>query len=418
MHWKKRLVLFVFAASYSLLLNAQDSAFLSLSEIMERIEIAYPEIQMYDAKIKSINARVEGARSWMPPVASFGLDRFPYRLSNLRMKDDPMNQAGFMLSVEQMIPNTAKLKAKENYLFSLSYIQQSNAEWRKNSLRSHAKILYYQRYIAEKKINVLKENAELLNVFIEVAEERYKYNQADLTTIYKAKAKLSELENMQRMLRSYIAESNIGLNSLMNRDINTHFDIDTGISVHNYEMSLEDTITLIRNDLVSIENAIKSMQLNREWMASAKKPDFGVRVQHMQMLGMPSQFTLMGMITIPMVSWSSKMYKSEIKSMNFEIEAMNNEKETMRLMALWMVREKLAMLKFEKKQLMTFESEIIPLYKRNFEINLLAYKQTTGSLFVLLDAWDMLLMKQIEYYDKYFIVLRLEAEYEYEIEKR
>lgn len=406
---------------FLLLINfsiAQETTHLSLPVIFQKIETSYPEILMYDSKIKSIQAQSEGTKAWMPPAASFGFDRFPYDFMMLNSKDDPMNQAGLMFSIEQMIPNSAKLNAKQNYFKSLSTVQQNNAGWTKNILTGHAKLLYYQRYISEKKSEVIKTNMDLLNLLINTAQDLYKYDQSDLSTIYKAQAKLKELQNMQSMLFSEISESNIGLNILMNRDISTQFSIDTIIPLHNYETEMPDTSLLNRDDIASMESSIQSMKLRQTWMASEKKPDFGVKVQHMQMFGMPNQFSAMGMITFPFAPWSSKMYKSDIKSMGFEIDAMRKETETMKLMALQMIQEKRAMLKFEKEQLNNYETEIIPAYQKNMETSLLAYKQNTGSFFVLLDAWDMLLMKQMEYLDKMNEVLKLEAEYEYEIEKK
>lgn len=398
---------------------AQDTTHLSLQTIFQKIETSYPEILMYDSKIKSIQAKAEGAKSWMPPTASFGLDRFPYDFTMLNSKDDPMNQAGLMFSVEQMIPSGAKLNAKKNYISSLASIQQNNADWTKNILRNNAKLLYYQRYVAEKKMRTVKENLQLLNLFIATAEERYKYNQSDLSTIYKAQAKITDLKNMQSMLLSQIAESNIGLNILMNRDINTSFNIDTNIVLKNYEtFPFVDTSSVKRSDILSIKNSIVSMTLNQKYMSSFRKPDFGFKAQHMQMFGMPNQFSVMGMVTIPIVPWSSKMYKSEVKSMGFEIEAMLKEKETMQLMAVKMSSEKITMLRFEKEQLNYYESEIIPSYQKNLETSLLAYKQNTGSFFILLDAWDMTLMKQMEYLNKLNSVLKLQAEYEFETEKK
>lgn len=404
---------------HSALLVAQDSTHLGLRTIFHKIETSYPEILMYDSKIKSIRAQTEGAKSWMPPTASFGLDSFPYDFTMLKSKDDPMNQAGLMFSVEQMIPNNAKLNAKRNYISSLASVQQNNVGWTKNILRSNAKLLYYQRYVAEKKMKTVEENLRLLNLFIATANERYKYNQSDLSTIYKAQAKITDLKNMKSMLLSQMAESNIGLNILMNRDINTTFSIDTIIALNNYETLLfVDTSSIKRSDILSIESSIASMTLNQKYMSSFKKPDFGFKAQHMQMFGMPNQFSVMGMVTIPIAPWSSKMYKSEAKSMGFEIEAMQKEKETMQLMALKMSSEKLIMLRFEKEQLKNYESEIIPSYQKNLETSLLAYKQNTGSFFILLDAWDMTLMKQIEYLNKLDNVLKLQAEYEFETEKK
>lgn len=331
-----------------------------------------------------------------------------------------MNRAGITISVEQMIPNNKKLDARKNYLQSLSIVQQNNAAWTKNTFRYYAKYLYYQRLVAEKTLILVQENKELLTMLINTSEAKYPYNQSDLSTIFKAKAKLEELKNMEAMLLATIAESNIGLNTLMNREVNTTFAIDTSIVLENYELKSKytDTSAIKRSDILSMQNSINSMKLNKELMYAQRKPDFGVRFNHFQMLGMPNQYALMGMMTIPIAPWSSKMYKSEVKSMNFEIETMTKEKEGMQLMALRMINEKLVMLKYGKTQLSNFQSGIIPMYAKNFEANLLAYKQNTGNLFVLLDSWEMLLMKRMEYYSKTLEVLKIEADYEYETETK
>jgi outer membrane protein TolC len=150
-------------------------------------------------------------------------------------------------------------------------------------------------------------------------------------------------------------------------------------------------------------------------MAASRKPDFGVRAEHMQMFGMPNQFSLMGMVTIPIVPWAARMYKSEVKSMNYEIEAMQKEKESMQLMAARMIAEKLTMLKFASAQLKNYQESIIPAFRKSLDVNFIAYRQNTGSFASLMDAWDMLLMKQLEKMDKEEDVLKLNAAYEYEL---
>ncbi|MDX5482749.1 MAG: TolC family protein, partial [Hymenobacteraceae bacterium] len=127
-------------------------------------------------------------------------------------------------------------------------------------------------------------------------------------------------------------------------------------------------------------------------------------------------FSIMGMVTIPIAPWSSRMYKSEVRSMEFEIRAMENEKATMQLMANQMIRERITMLAYETRQLQNYETAIIPAYRSNLESNLLAYRQNTGNFFVLLDAWNMLLMKELERIDKLGQVFNLQAEYEYQQE--
>lgn len=386
----------------------------SLADLLERVETTYPDITKYEANLKAAQARAEGARSWMPPTFSAGLNRIPYNVSIMGNEMDPMNQAGLMFSLEQMIPNPAKLNAKENYYRSLGQIQQKNADWAKNSYRAQAKILYYNRYINEKRLAIIGESEELLGLFISTAENRYAYNQSELSNIYTLKARLEEVKNMRLMAEAGIAESSIGINTLLNRDPDLTFSIDTVMGGKEYVNISAVTAAQNRADIEAMESSIASMQLNREVMAAGRKPDFGVRVEHMQMFGMPNQFSLMGMVTIPIVPWSSGMYKSEVKSMNFEIEAMQKEKEGMQLMAGRMISEKLTMLKYEKAQLKNYQENIIPAFRKSLDVNFIAYRQNTGSFASLMDAWDMLLMKQLEKLDKEGNVLKLEAEYEYE----
>ena len=225
---------------------------------------------------------------------------------------------------------------------------------------------------------------------------------------------------METMAKAEVTESNIGLNTLMNQPTDAPILLDTVIVLKNYDSILlvQDTAFVQRSDITSMNSSINSMELNRAWMATGSKPDFGLRVSHMNMLGMPNQFSVMGMVTIPIVPWSSKMYKTEVQSMTYEIDAMNFEKENMKLMAVRMINEKLTMLKYEHQQFENYQKDIIPLYKKSMEANLLAYKQNTGNFFVLLDAWEMLFMKQLEKLDKLKLLLRLQTEYEYETERR
>jgi outer membrane protein TolC len=413
----KKILLFITLLFLLSLARAQDTTYISLERLLQQVETNYPSIIAYQYNIQSIQAKADGAKAWMPPTFSTGVMRWPYNLMMLNEKNDPMNQAGIAFSFEQMIPNQSKLNAKKNYINSLAEIEKSKSEWTKNELRREAKILYYNRFVTEKKQLILKESEEILKLLITTSEEKFSNNQSQLQSIYKAKARLAELSNMLLMLDQMIAESNIGLNILMVRDVNTAFQIDTSVSPRNYSINITDTSSVSnRSDITAMSNYIQSMKLEQKVMKIGNRPDFGVRAEHMQMFGMPNQWSVMGMMTIPIVPWSSKMYNSENKSMGFQIQSMEQEKLNMELMGKRMLSEKLAMLNYENAQYQSYIKNIIPAYENNLQANLLAYKQNTGDFFVLLDAWEMLLMKKLEAYDKLFNILKLEADYEYEKE--
>ena len=413
---KKKITLYLLLC-FSYCLRAQDTSYISLEKLLQQIETNYPSIIQYQYNIQALPVKTEGTKSWMPPTFSTGIMRFPYNLMMVNEKNNPMNQAGIAFSFEQMIPNQSKLNAKKNYFNSLSEIEKSKSNWTKNELRKEAKILYYNRFVNERKQIIITESEEILTLLLTTAEAKFSSNQSQLQTIYKAKAKLAEFKNMQYMLLGMIAESNIGLNILMVRDLNTAFVIDTLIEPQKYSYTPNDTSNISnRSDITAMSKYIQSMQLEQKVMKIGNRPDFGVRAEHMQMFGMPNQWSIMGMITIPIVPWSSKMYNSETKSIGFQIQSMELEKQTMELMAKRMLTEKLTMLTYEYGQYENYKKEIIPAFENNLQANLLTYKQNTGDFFVLLDAWEMVLMKKMEMMDKLFNILKLEAEYEFEQE--
>ena len=153
--------------------QAQDSSYISLENLLQRVETNYPSIIAYRYNIQSIQAKAEGAKAWMPPTFSTGAMRFPYNLMMLNEKNDPMNQAGIAFSLEQMIPNQSKLNAKKSYINSLAEIEKSKSDWTKNELRREAKILYYSRFVTEKKQLILKESEEILKLLIITSEEKF-----------------------------------------------------------------------------------------------------------------------------------------------------------------------------------------------------------------------------------------------------
>ncbi len=398
--------------------TAQDTARLSLPDVFSGIDQSYPLLRLYQNRINSIKALAEGAKSWMPPTVSVAIDKFPYQLGMIK-ENSPMNQAGIMFSVEQMIPNPSKLNAKREYILSQQEISVNEADWEKNVLHYTARLYYYRRFTAEKKLKLVNDYGKLLQMLIKTAKDKYVYNQSDLPTIFKAEASYSELKNMEAMLLSLIAEGTIGVNTLLSRDVNAHFLIDSVLQPKDYKtdfLNTSDTSFLNRSDILAVESQIRSMRSNQRLAATGSKPDFGIRVGHAQMFGMPNQFSIMGMITVPIAPWSSRMYKSEVRAMDFEIEAMENERATMRLMTRQMIRERITMLNYENLQLKNLDTSIIPAYRKNLESNLIAYRQNTGTFFVLLDAWNMLLMKEMERIDKLGQVFNLQAEYEYQRE--
>lgn len=304
---------------------------------------------------------------------------------------------------------------------SMSAVEQENKNYTLNQMFSMAKIFFYDWVIMKKKKAVLNQNEELLNLVITSTKNRYPFGQEKLNNIYKAEAQLYDLKNMQVMLDKEISQMMIAINTMMNRDKNILFDVDTNFVIRNYEIQLVDTsaIKSYRSDFKSVEKQINMMQFKQQLEKNQRLPDFGIRYDHMNAFGIPpNQFTVMGMITIPIAPWSSKMYKANVKGLDFDIQSMQRQQENITNEVAGKLEDLRSQTKFKKLQLTIYRDSIIPALKKNYETTLLAYNQNTEELFIVLDAWQMLNMKQLEYLDRVNELLQIQISYEKEIEKR
>jgi hypothetical protein len=80
----------------------KDTTYISLEKLLQQVETNYPSILQYQQQ-HSIYGRQkqQGAKAWMPPTFSTGIMRFPYNLSMVKEKNDPMNQAGIAFSLNK-----------------------------------------------------------------------------------------------------------------------------------------------------------------------------------------------------------------------------------------------------------------------------------------------------------------------------
>ncbi|MEJ8804086.1 TolC family protein [Pontibacter sp. H249] len=391
---------------------------MNLDSVLQRISSSNPMLQEYDYRARAMDAYAEGARSWMAPMVGGGVFMAPYPGAEVMEGGD---RGMLMLSAEQDIPNPAKQRAKENYMKSRAAIENAGRDVTFNQLRAQAKAAYYSWVVLEKKMDVLQDNERIMEYMLKLAKIRYPYSQGSLGGVYKAEGRLHEVQNMQLMTASQIEQQNVQLNILMNLPKEQRFRIDTLVAIPEPALLAVDTSSLInaRSDLRQLDRTIQSMRLNVELEQLERKPDFRIRFEHMYPRNsmMPQQFTAMGMVSIPIAPWSSKMYKANTKAMNLEIEAMQQEKESIVNEAQGMIRNMALELNTLRAQTENYQKKIIPALKKNYDVTMLAYEQNTAQLPEAIDAWEALNMAQMEYLNRLQELYLMVVNYEKEIEK-
>jgi outer membrane protein TolC len=391
---------------------------MNLDSVLQRISNANPMLGQYDYRARAMDAYAEGAKSWMAPMVGGGVFMAPYPGAQAMEGGD---KGSWMLSAEQSVPNPAKQRAKERYMQSRAAIEGAGRDVTFNQLRAQAKATYYSWVVLERKMDVLQDSKRIMEYMLKLARIRYPYSQGSLGSIYKAEARLHEVENMQLMTASQVEQQNVQLNTLMNLPKEQRFRIDTVVTIPEPALPAVDTATLnsARSDVRQLDRTIQSMQLNVEMEKLERKPDFSIRFEHMYPRSdrMPQQYTAMGMVSIPIAPWSSKMYKANTKAMNLEIKAMQREREAILNEAQGMVRNMALELNTMREQTENYEARILPALKKNYDVTMLAYEQNSAQLPEVIDAWEALNMAQMEYLNRLQELYLMVVNYEKEIEK-
>lgn len=401
---------------------SSKSQILKLDAVIDSIKTLHPVVKMYDNEIRSMDEAAKGAKSWMPPEFSSGFWMVPYN-TNLWKKGD-MGATGmgqYMLGGQQMLPNKKKQNADAAYMNAMSSVEKEKKNASLNELIYDAKQSYYEWVILKKKLVILEQNEKLLDFMIKNAEIRYKNGLEKISAYYKAKAALGNVQNMRLMYENDIKEKRIRINTVMGRNAMTAFEIDTTYQLQDYSFVIFDSTLFYtnRSDLKAIDKDINLTWLKQETERQSLKPQFGIRYEHMFGFGgFPMQYTLMGMMKLPLTKWSSKMNKANIESLKWKASALQSQKEMMvneySGMAYGMRNE----LELKKKQLRLYDENIIPALRNNYKTMQLGYEQNTEELFMLYDAWETLYMTQLEYTELLNKLLQLQITLERLMEKK
>lgn len=383
----------------------------SLSSLLDSITSVHPSQRMYEADIRAMDAAAEGARSWMPPEFGAGLFMTPYNPQMWKRMGMERGMGSFMISGQQMIPNAKALRANETYMRAMSSSEKQRKQATLNDLFAEAKKLYYESIILQKKLVLLKENEKLLDFMIRTAEIRYKNGLEKIGAYYKAKASLGNSQRMRVMQENEIQLRRYQLNILLNRLPDQPLELDTSFMLKDFSTSpIDSSVIRNRSDIQALEQEIRTNTLRQEVEQQNLRPQFGVRYDHMVGFGGQGQlFTMMGMLKVPLASWSARMNKATIQSLNYRNQAIASQQQMMINDMLSMAYSMRSEFDTQKRQLQLYESMIIPALRNNYRTMLLGYEQNTEELFMLFDAWESLNMTQQEYLDQLQKALQLQT---------
>ena len=393
---KTIIILFIILAFFDILKAQAQNTYLDtlITEALQN----NPQLKAAQNQFLSSQKKIKQVTAWDAPQVGIEFFQLPIQSFPNPLKNN-METDYF---IQQMIPFPGKLKAmglSATYNSNM-YEEQFNAL--KNKIIRELKSAYYELYLVQRKIEINKENQELLKQFIEIAKKQYEVGMGKQVDIIRAQTELSSLINDEVNLYKEKRDVETMLNTILNRPPYQPFKEIDSI----YEVIPEFNYQQLLPIALSYRPELKGMKFNIEMSKSELKaselefyPDFMVRVMYKNMTDTKNDFwSAMVGVNVPIAFWSKDKYSGKVEENQLNIKTAEEQFNSMKNMISYEVQNAIVKLETNRNLYNLNKNTVIPQAEQTLQSTLAAYKTGKTEFLMLIDAYRMLFMAKLDFY--------------------
>ena len=358
-----------------------------------------PEIQQLQHRLRALEAKAKQAPYLEDPQIAFQLGGVP--LSN----PTDLNQADAnSIGIRQMLPFFGKLGLKEKIGQREANIAEQELRGKEREIVSMVKMAYADLFMADRSIEILREQLEILRTVIGATEARYRVGRVTQQDVFKAQLEQSEVLNQLIVAEEEISVATVKLNTAMFRPPRTPIqipkDLEPGDTVVDVS-GLDDLALASRPELRGAQQEIERAEVMYELADRNRKyPDFMVGWDYMRM---PTEmkkdrYAAMVNITIPFSPWTAGKRAYEVEESLAEIRAAKSNREAIRNMTVKEVAQAEAKVRAAKRSLQLYREGLLSQAELSFRSALAAYQTGRVEFVNLLEAQRALREARMGYY--------------------
>ena len=391
----------------------KDKELSSLTQIVDQALKNNPEIHAAKKKAEAIHARAKQATYLEDPQIAFQLGGVPL--------SDPtnLNQADAnSIGIRQMIPFFGKLGLKEKIAQREASVAEQEVRAKEREIISMVKMAYADLFMAQRSVEILREQLEILRVVIGATEARYRVGQVAQQDVFKAQLEQSQVLNQLIVAEEEIAVAAVKLNTAIYRPPRSPVQIPADIALPNAvpdPSGLDELALANRPELQGAEREIERAEIMYELADRNRKyPDFMLGWDYMRM---PTEmkkdrYGAMINITIPFSPWTAGRRNYEVEESLAEIRAARANREAMRNMTVRQVGESRARVQAARRSLQLYRDGLLTQAELSFRSALAAYQTGRVEFVNLLEAQRALRDARMGYYKASATVLQSVADLE------
>lgn len=394
-----KICLLIFLGVYQINISAQNSgAGNKLDELVIETIRNNPQLKAARNQIEAQKTKIDQVTAWEPPQAGVTfyqtpIESFPNPLKN-GMETD--------YYIQQMFPFPGKLssmgKSAEN---NAAMYEQQYKELERNVIKE-LKSDYYELYFVQKKIEINRENQNLLKQLSDITAKQYEVGAGKQTDMLRAQTELSTLINDGLNLDKEKSNIETMLNTILNRRPDSTFDeitsIEDTIPEWNYNQ-LSNLAFENRPELKAMNYNIKMYEAELDASKLEYYPDIMVQLMYKNMSGTTKDFwsTMVG-VSIPIAFWSRDKYSGKIEENKINISTAEEQLNSSKNMVASQVQNAIVKIGSNKNLIELYKNTVIPQAQQTLQSTLAEYQTGKTEFLMVIDAYKMVLMAKQEYF--------------------
>ncbi|MBI3779447.1 MAG: TolC family protein [candidate division NC10 bacterium] len=384
------------AARQSLALTLETTT--SLNQLIEEALRSNPEILAAHKGVGAAQARIAQASALDDPELDFESWSIPFS------QPTNVNQANtHMVNLRQRVPFPGKLRLRGEIASQEAKMAAAQSRAKEREVIALVKKSYYDLFMADRSLQILTDQLEIMKQILRTAEIRYAVGKAPQPDVLKAQVEQSELLNKLIVARQERATAEARLNMLLNRSIAAAWPSppDFVPPQRDFEREMLSQLALqSRAELQEAGAGIAQAEGSRDLaVRNQRTPDFtlGLGYWFVPQGKFEHTYSAMVTLTIPFF-WTKVKHDKEVEEAGAKIAKQEATYQAIRNMTLFEVKDALAKLEAAQRTVALYSGGLIPQSEQSFKAATAAYETGKIDFLSLLEAQRSLRDTKLGYY--------------------
>jgi len=379
-------------------INAQSSDFVYIDSLVAEALQNNPELKAARNITSASKTKIDQVSAWEAPQVGVELFQTPIQSFPNPFKDG-METDYF---IQQMFPFPGKISAMTSAAESnAKMVEQQYFALEKRIIRQ-LKDYYFELYLVQKKIEINKENQDLLRQFTEITRKQYEVGMGKQPDVIRSQTELSTLINEGINLEKERTDIQTMINTILSRPANSELGSVPDPADILPSWQFDDIYELALANRPELKGMTFNIDMYKSELDASRLeyyPDIMGRLMYKDMVNTSDDFwALMVGVNIPLAFWSSGKYTGKVEEDELNVKTAEEQYNLMKNMIASDVQNSLVKIETNRNLVELYQNTVIPQAEQTLQSTKAAYQTGKTEFLMVIDAYKMLLMSELDFY--------------------